>query len=78
MGMVDQVLPLEEVLPASIEKAQSLGSFPQKAYAMIKRNRVEMVEAQIRARLEEKKRFFIECWYSNETRQLLREAMEKF
>lgn len=78
MGMVDQVLPLEQVLPASIEKARSLGSFPQEASAMIKRNRVEVVEAQIRARLEEKERFFVECWYSDETRQLLREAMEKF
>jgi enoyl-CoA hydratase/carnithine racemase len=77
-GMVDQVLPLEQVLPASIEKAQSLGAFPQEAFAVIKRNRVETVEAQIRARLEEKERFFIECWYSDETRQLLREAMEKF
>jgi enoyl-CoA hydratase/carnithine racemase len=78
MGIVDQVLPLEQVLPASIEKAQALGSFPQEAFAMIKRNRVETVEAQIRAQLEEKEQFFIECWYSDETRQLLREAMEKF
>ncbi len=78
MGMVDRVLPLDEVLPKAIEKAQSLGAFPQKAYAMIKHNRVETVEAQIRAQLEEKERFFIECWYSDETRQRLREAMEKF
>jgi enoyl-CoA hydratase/carnithine racemase len=78
MGLVDRVLPLEEVLPTAIEKAQSLGSFPQEAFAMIKHNRVETVEAQIRAHLEERERFFIECWYSDETRQRLREAMEKF
>ena len=39
MGLVDQVLPLKEVLPQSIEKAHSLGALPQKAFAVIKQNR---------------------------------------
>ena len=78
MGMVDQVLPLEKVLPESIEKARQLGLMPQQAYKAIKRNRVEGIEAQIRAHWEEKQRFFVECWYSDETRQRLQEAMEKF
>jgi hypothetical protein len=45
---------------------------------MIKRNRVEAVEAEILARLGEKERIFIERWYSDEARERLREAMEKF
>ena len=45
---------------------------------MIKGNRVAMVEAQILAHLEEKEQFFIECWYSDEARERLREAVEKF
>jgi enoyl-CoA hydratase/carnithine racemase len=77
-GVVDQVLPLEQVVPKSIEKAGSLGALPQAPFAMIKGNRVEMVEAQILTHLEEKERFFIECWYSDEGRERLREAMEKF
>lgn len=78
MGIVDQVLPLEQVLPKSIEKARLLGGSPQEAFAMIKRNRVERVEAQVLARLEEKERFFVDRWYSDEARERLREAMEKF
>ena len=78
MGIVDQVLPLEQVLPKSIEKARLLGGSPQEAFAMIKRNRIEGVEAQILTRLEEKERFFVDCWYSGEARERLREAMEKF
>ena len=78
MGIVDQVLPLEQVLPKSVEKARLLGGSPQEAFAMIKRNRVERVEAQVLTRLEEKERFFVECWYSDEARERLREAMEKF
>ena len=78
MGIVDQVLPLEQVLPKSIEKARLLGGSPQEAFAMIKRNRVERVEAQVLMRLEEKERFFVDRWYSDEARERLREAMEKF
>ena len=78
MGIVDRVLPLEQVLPESIEKAQSLGASPQSAFAMIKRNRVETVEARVLAHREEKERLFVECWYSDKARERLREAIEKF
>lgn len=78
MGMVDQVWLLEQVLPKAIEKVRSLGASPREAFAMIKRNRVEMVEAQILAHLEEKQQFFIERWYSDDARDRLKEAMEKF
>jgi enoyl-CoA hydratase/carnithine racemase len=78
MGVVDQVMPLEQVLPKAIEKAASLGTLPQAAFALIKRNRVEMVEAHILAHLEEKERVFLERWYSPEARERLEEAMEKF
>jgi enoyl-CoA hydratase/carnithine racemase len=78
MGMVDQVVPLEQVMTKSIEKAKSLGALPQPAFARIKQSRTETVKAQILERLEEKERSFIECWYSDETRERLRQAMEKF
>ncbi len=78
MGMVDGVLPLEEVRPKSVEKAKSLGSFPQKAFAMIKRNRVETIEEQALERREEKEKLFLECWYSDQARKGLKEAMETF
>jgi enoyl-CoA hydratase/carnithine racemase len=78
MSMVDRILPLEQVLQGSIEKARSLSALPQEAFAVIKRNRVEAVEAEVLARLEEKEQLFIERWYSSEARERLREAMEKF
>jgi enoyl-CoA hydratase/carnithine racemase len=77
MGMVDRVLPLQSVLPNSIERVNQLGSMPQ-AFALIKQNRVETVEAQVRERGEEKTRAFLECWFSPDTRDRLREAIKKF
>lgn len=78
MEMVDQILPLNQVLPTAIEKAKLLGALPHKTFGMIKCNRVERVEAQILERLAEKEEFFIECWFSEEARKRLKEAIEKF
>lgn len=78
MGIVDLVLPLEQVLSKSIEVAKLLGNLPHEAFERIKSNRVEMVEAQILSHTVEKERFFLECWFSEEARKLLKEAIEKF
>jgi enoyl-CoA hydratase/carnithine racemase len=78
MGMVAEVLPLGQVIPRAIEKAGSLGSTSLEAFAMIKRNRVERVKADILANLEKKEQFFVACWYSPQARQRLKEAMDKF
>ena len=78
MGLVDCVLPLEDVLPKSIEKARILGALPSKAFASIKRSRVEQVEAQIREHLTEKEELFTKLWFSEEAREQLGKAIEKF
>jgi enoyl-CoA hydratase/carnithine racemase len=78
LGLVDQVWPLEEVLPRSVERAGLLGAFESQAYRTIKGNRIEPVEAQVRARWEERQRTFVACWYSDEARERLREAIKTF
>jgi enoyl-CoA hydratase/carnithine racemase len=78
MGMVDQVLPLQQVRSQAVEKVRLLGSMNQQTYALIKRNRVQTIEAQFLACREEKQEAFIQCWYSNQARQQLKKATEKF
>jgi enoyl-CoA hydratase/carnithine racemase len=78
MGLVDCVLPLKDVVPKSIQKAQSLGALPQKAFTIIKKGRVEPVEAQILNLLKEKEQLFAECWFSPDARTQLKAACEKF
>ena len=78
MGVVDAVMPLDQVLPASIEKAKALGAMPEQAFTIIKRNRTEPIEKEIAVHLEEQERRFIECWYSEVARERLREAAAKF
>jgi len=78
MGLADAVLALDQVLPASVEKAKALGAMPEHAFAIIKRNRTEGIEKAILSQLEEQERRFVECWYSEVARERLTEAAAKF
>ncbi len=78
MGMVDLVLPIEQVLPKSIEKVELLGEMPIRAFEIIKNNRIEDVRAIVQTNQEEQERLFLDCWFKNETRKLLAEAVKKF
>jgi enoyl-CoA hydratase/carnithine racemase len=78
MGLVDAALPLDQVLPASVEKAKTLGAMPEQAFAIVKCNRTEWIGKQIAAQLEEQERRFVECWYSEVARERLKEAAAKF
>jgi len=78
IGMVDEVVALEEVWPKSTERARQLGTMPPQAYAIVKRNRVEATEERIRGHWEEKQRAFVDCWYAPEARERLQEALKNF
>ena len=78
MGIVDKILPIENVVKTAIELADTLGSLPKVGYEMIKQNRVEVIEEQVMARQDEKEAYFIESWYSDEARKCLKEAIKKF
>jgi enoyl-CoA hydratase/carnithine racemase len=78
MGIVDKVLPIEDVVKEAIGHADTLGSLPKVGYRIIKQNRVEVIEEQVMVRQDQKETYFIESWYSDEARKCLKEAMKKF
>ncbi|MBU6997183.1 MAG: enoyl-CoA hydratase/isomerase family protein [Theionarchaea archaeon] len=77
-GLVDSVLPLETVISKSLEKVQTLGDLPHRAFTITKCNRNEAFKKEILTQLEEKNQEFIDCWFSEETQTLLKNAAEKF
>jgi enoyl-CoA hydratase/carnithine racemase len=77
MGMVDELLPQEEVISRAVAKAAKLGKADQ-AYALIKRNRVESIEARIRQYGEENDQAFLKVWFSEEAQERIKEAIKKF
>jgi enoyl-CoA hydratase/carnithine racemase len=78
MGLVDQVLSAEELQKKAVEKAKLLGEMPKEAFEVVKHNRVERVTSQVLDKLEERERFFLEKWFTDETRILIKEAIKKF
>lgn len=78
MGLVDEVMPLEQVVNRAVEKVEDIQSRSLDAFTMIKRNRIEKVVADIQASLTVKEKIFIEMWYNDETRKKLKAALEKF
>lgn len=78
MGMVDQIVPPEEIVSVAVKKARDLGDMPRGAFALDKRFRVRGIEALVLSHLEEDERQFMEQWYSPDGRQRLKEAMERF
>lgn len=79
MGMVDQVLPAGQVVQGSMKRMQDLGStsLPE-YYAQAKKSRVGPMAGQFEQERAEKEQSFVEHWYSQESRDLLQQAMEKF
>jgi enoyl-CoA hydratase/carnithine racemase len=78
MGLVDQVVPLEEVADRALEKARLLGSMPPDGYGLIKLNRTDSVVHEVLPHWEARQEAFLDCWFSPEARKQLEEAMEKF
>ncbi len=77
-GLVDYLVPLDQVLEKALEQARLLSAAPGEAFALIKANRVEDVMIGILDRLEVKQMRFIECWYADAARKPLEEAGRKF
>jgi enoyl-CoA hydratase/carnithine racemase len=78
LGLVDEVVPPDQLMPVSIQLANSLASASLDAFAVIKRNRTQPVMDAIEACLPEKQREFVSMWYSEEAQKNLAEAMLKF
>ena len=78
MGIVDKILPIEDVVKAAVEHAGTMGGLPKVGYEIIKQNRVEVIAEAVKAREGQKETVFIESWYSDEARERLKDAMKKF
>jgi len=78
LGVVDRIVPLDDLVTAAVGRVRELGSSPHEAFAIIKANRTVPAIANIAERRGEKDREFVELWYSDTVRERLMEVMEKF
>jgi len=78
LGIVDRILPAEEVVTQSIDKARELSSDSMEAFALIKSSRVHALKREITAQLAEREDAFIKCWFADDARERLKEAISKY
>jgi enoyl-CoA hydratase/carnithine racemase len=78
MGMVDEVVPPDQVLFIARELAVSLAAAPTEAFSAIKGNRTGPVVADIETNLGPRQVEFVDLWYSEAAQANLEEAMLKF
>lgn len=78
MGMIDKVVPVNKVLPESMNMAKTIGSYSPFAFSLIKRERIEKVEKLVNQNLKSREKEFINLWYSDEVRRKLAEAEKNY
>ena len=78
IGFIDRMLKTGEVLPEAISRAKELGAMPSGAFSAIKRTRTASIERLYAENGAGKRGVFLDCWFSEEARELLQEAAEKF
>ena len=78
-GLVEEVVdPPAELLTRALEKATELSSYSSTAYAAIKNNRINPIITRYQQTRGQEVKLFVDCWYSETTRQILKEVMKKF
>jgi enoyl-CoA hydratase/carnithine racemase len=78
LGLVNEVEPPENTEARAIRKARELGALPGPAWAAIKANRVESIQQPYEAAARRKNEIFLDCWFSDQAQELLKEASRKF
>ena len=78
MGLIDEVLPLEEVVPVAVKKSGDLVAVSPAAFALGKAYRVRTNATQVRTTMEEDEGSFLTQWFSPAARQQLGEALKQY
>ena len=78
IGLVDGVVPPEELEVHAVQEIAQLSALPRAAFAAIKANRVEALRSRFESCHQEKNEIFLDCWFSEPVRLLLTDAAKKF
>jgi len=78
VGLVDAVLPSEELIPKALEKVASIGSYYSKAFRAIKANRIGVVRDLYANNRTHDEDTFLDLWFDEKARKGLAEAIKKF
>lgn len=78
MGLVDEVHPVGEVVTQTIKRAGRLEPAFFRAYEIMRSATWALVESKAMPQMKEQEDAFLDLWFSESTRPLLKEASKKF
>jgi enoyl-CoA hydratase/carnithine racemase len=78
LGLVDEIYPAEDLIERTIKCVNQLSENDLHAFAAIKLNRLEPVLSDIESHIQDQEALFVDMWFSDQTRDRLKEAIKKF
>jgi enoyl-CoA hydratase/carnithine racemase len=78
LGILHAVAPKAEIEEIALNKVAEIAQSGPRACAAVKRNRTEEIRARYERKHAEKNEEFLDCWFSETTQELLKEAAKKF
>jgi enoyl-CoA hydratase/carnithine racemase len=77
VGLIDELLPMEQLEQQAVDKIRSLMKVPP-AFEIVKMNRTAEIKERYEANYARQNPAFIDCWFSDPVQEMLREAVKKF
>ena len=78
IGLIDKIYSTETVLQKAKEKVTEVSEFESKAFSAIKSYRTEEIRKRYEKNGKTENETFLDCWFSEPTQRLLKEASQKF
>jgi len=76
-GLIDDILPPEDVEEQSVSRAALQAEFPRQAFSALKSHRVEDISLKYQEFGTSRNEAFLDCWFSEPAQKLLQEAAQK-
>jgi enoyl-CoA hydratase/carnithine racemase len=74
IGLIDEIYSTETVKQKAVEKVAELSEFQLHAFSAIKSNRTEEIKKRYEKNCKSKNEIFLDCWFSEPTQRILKEA----
>jgi len=78
IGLVDEIVPQEELEDHAVKKISELAALPRAAFSTIKANRIDVIRLTYEKYYKSKNENFLDCWFSKPVQALLTDAAKKF
>ena len=78
IGLIDEIYSDEILIQKAIEKVAAVSEFQIKAFSAMKAYRTEEIRSRYEDNFKCQNEIFLDCWFSESTQRILKDASQKF